>query len=63
MPADLLDDILMEVTRISSERSSDVESVLETGKGLVIEVKQGALLQLHATGLGSVDILYPAMVS
>jgi hypothetical protein len=63
MPADLLDDILMEVTSISSEIASDVESVLETHKSLEVEVKQGALLQLHATVLSSVDVLHPAVVS
>jgi hypothetical protein len=63
MPADLLDDILMEVTSISSELATDVESVLETHESLEVEVKQGALLQLHATVLSSVDVLHPAVVS
>jgi hypothetical protein len=62
MPADLLDDILMEVTSISSEFTSDVEGVFETHESLEVEIKQGALLQLHATVLSSVDVLHPAVV-
>ena len=62
MTADLLDDILMEVTSISHKRSSNVESVLDTSEGLKVETKERTLLQLHPTVLGGVDVLHPAVV-
>jgi len=63
MTADLLDDILVEVTSISSERSSNLESVLQAHETLKVKVEQGALLQLHPTGMSGVHLLQPALVS
>jgi hypothetical protein len=62
MTADLLDDILMEMTSISHERSSDVESVFDTSVGLEVEAEEGTLLEFHPAVLGGMDVLHPAVV-
>lgn len=63
MPADLLDDILMEVASISHQRPGDMEGMLQTPEGIGVEAKQRSALQLHAARLGGVDVLHPAVVS
>ena len=65
MTADLLNDILVEMTRVSHERTSDVESILHTQEGgLEIKVKETTLLQLRpVVAVSGVDVLHPAVVS
>lgn len=40
-----------------------MESVLQAHESLKVETEQGALLQLHPTGMSGVHLLQPALVS
>lgn len=58
--ADLLDDLFIEVARVSCHSARNIIGVLETGKGRIKEGHLGAFPQI---GLGGVEVLDPAMVS
>ena len=62
MPADLLDDILVEVSSITHHRTTHIESVFHTEVGGLSEAKERTLLQL-SPDLGVVDVLHPAVMS
>lgn len=62
MPADLLDDIFVEVASITHQRASHVEGMLQTQVGIGIKAEERALLQLH-TDIVGVDVLHPAVMS
>ena len=62
MPADLLDDILVEVSSITHHRTTHIESVFHTEVGGISEAKERTLLQL-SPDLGVVDVLHPAVMS
>lgn len=62
MLADLLNNILVEVASIPHQRASHVEGMLQASIGIGVKAEQRPLLQLHAAGLGGVDILHPAVV-
>jgi len=64
MPANLLDDTLIEVSRVAQERASDVVCVFQAPEGIVPEGELGALPQLRPLVLElQVDVLHPALVS
>lgn len=63
MSADLLDDIFVEVTRVTDQRTSNVKGVLETQVGFVTEAEERPLLQLSPLALRVMDVLHPAVVS
>ena len=63
MSPDLLDHVFVEVTRITHQRSSDIESVLEAEVHLVTQAKERPLLQLGAGELRVVDVLHPHVMS
>lgn len=64
MPANLLDDTLIEVSRVTQQRASDVVGVLQALEGIIREGELGALPELHPLVLVvEVDVLHPAVVS
>lgn len=63
MSADGLDGLLVKVTGVAEDATGDVVCVLETVKDVGSDGELGALLQLHAVGLGlCVDALDPVVV-
>lgn len=63
MSSDLLDNILMEVTRVAHQGAGNVKSVLETEVELVPDAKERPLLQVNPLNLRLVDVLHPAVMS
>lgn len=63
MPANGLDGLLVEVTRVTENAAGNVVCVLQTLKDIGSDRELGALSQLHAVVLGlCVDALDPAVV-
>lgn len=64
MPADLLDNRVIKVTRIAHQLASDVVGVLQALEHLILEGELRALPELHPLVLNiGVDVLHPAVVS
>lgn len=64
MPSDLLERLLIEMTRVTHHTANDVVGVLETVEDLGGDGELGALAQLHALILSlCVDALHPLVVA
>ena len=64
MPTDLLDHVLIEVTRIAEHATGDIVGMLESSERFVDHRQLRSLLELCLAVLrGEVDVLNPAVVS
>ena len=64
MPPDLLNDVLVEVTRVPKQAAGDVVGVLQTAEDIIHYWGLRSLPEIHLAGLDiEVDVLDPAVMA